>query len=59
VRLNKFLAQAGVASRREADRMITEGRISVNNIVVEELGVQIDPAKDSVRVDGQNVKKEK
>lgn len=39
--------------------MITEGRISVNNIVVEELGVQIDPAKDSVRVDGQNVKKEK
>jgi pseudouridine synthase len=59
VRLNKFLAQAGVASRREADRMITEGRVSVNNTIVEELGTQIDPIKDSVRVDGQNVKKEK
>lgn len=59
IRLNKFLAQAGVASRREADRMITEGRISVNNTVVEELGVQIDPTKDTVRVDGRNVKKEK
>jgi pseudouridine synthase len=59
VRLNKFLAQAGVASRREADRMITEGRVSVNNTVIEELGVQIDPTKDSVRVDGRNIKKEK
>jgi len=59
VRLNKFLAQAGVASRREADRMITEGRVSVNNTFVEELGVQIDPIKDSVRVDGRIVKKEK
>jgi pseudouridine synthase len=59
VRLNKFLAQAGVASRREADRMITEGRVSVNNTVVEELGVQIDPTKDSVRVDGRNIKKER
>jgi pseudouridine synthase len=58
VRLNKFLAQAGVASRREADRMITEGRVTVNNTVVEELGVQIDPGKDSVRVDGRNIKKE-
>jgi pseudouridine synthase len=59
VRLNKFLAQAGVASRREADRMITEGRVSVNNTVIEELGVQIDPTKDSVRVDGRKVKVEK
>jgi 23S rRNA pseudouridine2605 synthase len=39
--------------------MITEGRVSVNNAVVEELGVQIDPAKDSVRVDGRSVKLEK
>jgi len=59
VRLNKFLAQAGVASRREADRMITEGRVSVNNTFVEELGVQIDPVKDLIRVDGRKVKKEK
>jgi 23S rRNA pseudouridine2605 synthase len=59
MRLNKFLAQAGVASRREADRMITEGRISVNNTVVEELGAQIDPIQDSVRVDGRIIKIEK
>lgn len=39
--------------------MIVEGRISVNNVVVEELGVQIDPAKDSVRVDGRSIKLEK
>lgn len=39
--------------------MITEGRVSVNNTVIEELGVQIDPTKDSVRVDGRKVKVEK
>jgi pseudouridine synthase len=39
--------------------MITEGRISVNNTVVEELGVQIDPIKDSVQVDGRNVRLER
>jgi len=59
VRLNKFLAQAGVASRREADRMITEGRVTVNNTVVEELGIQIDPRMDAVRVDGRKIKKER
>lgn len=59
MRLNKFLAQTGVSSRREADRMIAEGRVSVNNEVVEQLGVQIDPLKDSIRVDGRIVKKEK
>ncbi|MGD8538995.1 MAG: pseudouridine synthase [Candidatus Aminicenantes bacterium] len=56
MRLNKFLAQAGVASRREADRMITEGRISVNDTVIEELGIQIDPLKDFIRVDGKRVR---
>lgn len=59
MRLNKFLAQAGLASRREADRMIIDGRVSVNNTVVEELGVQIDPVKDLVRVDGRRIKKER
>lgn len=59
MRLNKFLAQAGVASRREADRMITEGRVTVNNTVVEELGIQIDPRMDAVRVDGRKIKKER
>jgi len=39
--------------------MIAEGRVSVNNTVVEELGVQIDPSKDSVHVDGRSIKREK
>jgi pseudouridine synthase len=55
VRLNKFLSLAGVASRREADRWILEGRISVNDRVVGELGFKIDEEKDVIRVDGRLV----
>ena len=56
IRLNKFLSQAGVASRRDADRMIAEGRIGVNNEVVQELGTKIDDDKDVITVDGQRIK---
>jgi pseudouridine synthase len=55
VRLNKFLSLAGVASRREADRWIEEGRISVNDKTVDELGFKIDEEKDVIRVDGRRV----
>ena len=55
VRLNKFLSLAGVTSRREADRWILEGRISVNNRVVDELGFKVDEAHDVVRVDGRKI----
>ena len=55
IRLNKFLSLAGVASRREADRWIMEGRISVNNKVVEELGFKVDENRDIVRVDGRTI----
>lgn len=58
VRLNKFLALAGVASRREADRWILEGRVSVNNQVVEELGLKVDEDKDVIRVDGRKIQVE-
>jgi pseudouridine synthase len=58
IRLNKFLSQAGIASRREADRMIAEGRVKVNSKVVFELGHKIDDQKDKVEVDGRKVKKE-
>jgi pseudouridine synthase len=58
VRLNKFLAQAGIASRREADRMITQGRVAVNGEVILTLGHKIDAGKDRVEVDGKKVKKE-
>lgn len=59
IRLNKFLSQRGVASRRQADCLIAEGRVSVNGQVVEELGYKIDDQKDLVKVDGKKIKKER
>lgn len=56
IRLNKYLAQRGVASRREADRMIQEGRVDVNGRVVEDLGQKIDDGRDRVAVDGRKIK---
>ncbi len=58
VRLNKFLAHAGVCSRREADRWIAEGRVNVNGRAVFELGEKIDPGKDRVQVNGKPVRGE-
>ncbi len=58
VRLNKFIAHAGVCSRREADRWIAEGRISVNGQVVLELGEKIDRGRDRVQANGKPVRTE-
>ncbi len=55
IRLNKFLAQAGLCSRRTADVWIREGRVRVNGDVVRTLGVKIDPENDRVEVDGKPV----
>ena len=52
VRLQKVLAAAGVASRREAERLIQAGRVEVNGRVVTALGTRVDPAADRIRVDG-------
>ncbi len=52
MRLQKFLSRAGIASRRAAEEMMTEGRISVNGKRCTELGTKVDPAKDRVEVDG-------
>lgn len=56
LRLNRFLATAGVASRRHCDELIRAGRIEVNGQTVSQLGVRIDPAADEVRVDGNAVR---
>jgi 23S rRNA pseudouridine2605 synthase len=56
--LNKFLSNAGIASRREADRLIELGLVSVNGKVIVELGHKIDPAKDVVRYDSVVLKPE-
>jgi 23S rRNA pseudouridine2605 synthase/16S rRNA pseudouridine516 synthase len=55
VRLQKVLANAGVASRRVSENLIAEGRVRVNGAVVTELGSRIDPEVDLVDVDGQAV----
>lgn len=52
-RLARFLAHAGVASRRHAESLIAAGRVQVNDMVIREQGSKIDPARDVVRVDGQ------
>ena len=55
IRLQKVLSHAGVASRRAAEEMITEGRVSVDGQVVTELGTRVDPRNAVIHVDGQRV----
>jgi len=55
IRLNKFLSMAGVTSRRKADEMIQEARVTVNGTVAADLGHKIDPTNDIVFVDGKQV----
>lgn len=52
-RLQKIIAAAGIASRRHAEELILEGRVTVNGKKVTELGAKADPAKDHVKVDGK------
>ena len=56
VRLQKFLADAGVASRRAGEQVILAGRVTVNGAVVRLLGSKVDPDHDRVTVDGQPVR---
>ncbi len=56
VRLQKFLAEAGVASRRAGESIILEGRVTVNGEVIREMGAKIDPLHDHVTVDGRPLK---
>mgnify|MGYP003321476051 FL=1 len=53
VRLQKFLAQAGIASRRASEAIIRDGRVEVNGQMVTVLGTQVDPVKDTVAVEGR------
>jgi 23S rRNA pseudouridine2605 synthase len=55
IRLNKYIAAAGVASRRQADLLIQQGRVSVNGNTAAELGIRIDPYRDLVMVDGRPI----
>ena len=55
MRLQKFLSRGGVASRRAAEELIREGHVSVDDRIVTEMGVSIDPATNVVKVDGRPV----
>lgn len=58
LRLNKYIANAGICSRREADNLIKAGDVSVNGEIVRELGVKVSP-KDDIRYKGKKVNREK
>ncbi|UCB53395.1 MAG: rRNA pseudouridine synthase [Candidatus Zixiibacteriota bacterium] len=55
MRLNKFLAHSGVCSRRAADLLIQSGRVAVNGVTVQKLGVSVDEKTDEVSVDGKKI----
>ena len=57
IRLQKFLAECGIASRRKSEEYITDGRVKVNGKIETELGIKIDPEIDKVYFDGKLVKK--
>jgi 23S rRNA pseudouridine2605 synthase len=56
IRLQKILSQAGVSSRRAAEKLMAEGRVSVNGRTIFELGTKADPTTDDIRVDGRRIK---
>lgn len=58
VRLNRFVAQSGICSRREADELIAAGLVSVNGVIVTELGTKVKPG-DEVRFNGERIQGEK
>jgi len=55
VRLQKVLSQAGIASRRVAEKMIRDGRVEVDGVVITEMGTRVDPAVSVIRVDGARI----
>lgn len=59
IRLNRYIANSGICSRRKADELIEAGVVSVNGVPVTELGHKVDPYKDEVRYNGELLKREK
>ena len=55
MRLNKFLSSAGVASRRKSDDIIKDGRVSINGQIISELGIEVNPKKDKILLDGKEI----
>ncbi|MDT3404364.1 pseudouridine synthase [Mucilaginibacter terrae] len=59
IRLNRYISNAGICSRRKADELIAAGVVSVNGEVISELGHKVDPSKDVIRYNGETLKREK
>ena len=59
VRLNKYISECGIASRRKSDELINDGRVSVNGNIVIELGTKIDTELDQISIDGEILKTRK
>jgi len=59
MRLHKYIAHCGIASRRKAEALILEGKVEVNGEIIIELGVQINPGQDEIKVDGKRLRKER
>lgn len=58
VRLNRYIANSGICSRRKADELISAGVVSVNGEVVSTLGTKVNPLKDEIRYNGERIKRE-
>ena len=58
IRLNKYIAECGVCSRRKADELIENGKVKVNKVIVTNLGMQIDELNDSIEVNDKVIYKE-
>lgn len=56
IRLNKFISESGYCSRRKADKLIKEGKVKVNSVVVRELGFKVNPQMDRVEIEGKEIK---
>lgn len=59
MRLHKYIAHCGIASRRKAEALIMEGKVEVNGKIITELGVQVDPASDKIKVEGKHLHQER
>ena len=57
-RLQKYLAECGIASRRKCEEYITQGKVQVHGKTITELGVKVNPEKDKITFEGKNVKQE-
>jgi 23S rRNA pseudouridine2605 synthase len=55
-RLNKFIAESGITSRRKAEELILQGRVTINRKIITELGYKVNPDEDEVFVDGERIK---